>query len=89
LLDGDLPSARVAALTVTWGQDLIDFEADIDAHVQGRMSFQGSAMAQPGAWIELVGVGKRISGTVLLSAVEHHFQDGNWISRAEFGLGPQ
>lgn len=155
-----------AALTVTWGNDLIDFDADIDARTQwsavqaqgwepaeqsllqgraaasetftgqgnlsgatlaavcspellalqtcapqpkemldawaraaqvkaalarvrGRVSFQGSAKARPGVLVELKGVGQRFNGTVLLSAVEHELADGNWISRAEFGMAPE
>lgn len=160
------PTAGSAALTVTWGTDLIDFEADMDARTQwnavqagswdpkdqslrqgksvasvtltaqghttgtdlaavacppllelqtcapqpeemldawaqavqvkaalarlrGRMSFQGSARARPGALVELAGVGQRFSGTVLLSAVEHEIAEGQWISRAEFGMEPR
>jgi uncharacterized protein involved in type VI secretion and phage assembly len=91
----DRPSLRssAAALTLGWGVDLISFEADIDAGSQwaahGRMSFQGSALARPGALVELAGVGERFSGPVLLSAVEHEISAGNWISRAEFGPDPQ
>jgi uncharacterized protein involved in type VI secretion and phage assembly len=107
------PVDAAATLTVTWGEDLIDFDADIDARtpwtavqasswepgrqsllqgtparVRGHMSFQGSALARPGALVELAGVGSRFSGTVLLTTVEHEFADGNWISKAEFGLDP-
>jgi uncharacterized protein involved in type VI secretion and phage assembly len=81
-----------AALNLAWGRDLIDFDADIDAAlagVRGHMSFQGSALAKPGALVELEGLGKRFSGTVLLSSVEHEIADGNWISRVGFGLGPE
>jgi len=91
-----------AALTVTWGTDLLEFDADIDARTQwaavqlkteparlrGHMSFQGSAKARPGALVTLAGGGRRFSGTVLLTAVEHVIADGNWISRATFGLDP-
>jgi Rhs element Vgr protein len=59
------------------------------ARVRGRMSFQGNPLARPGALVELAGVGKRFSGTVLLSAVEHEIGAGNWISRAEFGMEPR
>ena len=160
------PTDGAAALTVTWGVDLIDFDADIDARTQwtavqaaswnpgeqsphqgrsaasamldpqgnlqgaalaavaspdvlqvqtcaprpeamldawaravqtkaalarvrGNMRFQGSALARPGALVELAGIGDRFSGAVLLTAVEHEIVDGNWISRAEFGMEPR
>lgn len=58
------------------------------AKIRGRMKFQGSANAKPGTMIELVGVGKRFSGSVYLSAVTHEVRDGNWITQAEFGMSP-
>ncbi|MBE3024386.1 type VI secretion system tip protein VgrG [Janthinobacterium sp. BJB1] len=58
------------------------------ARVRGNMSFQGSALAVPGALIALAGVGKRFSGTVFVSSVEHHIADGNWRTDVEFGLSP-
>ncbi|MGC7402968.1 type VI secretion system tip protein VgrG [Pandoraea pneumonica] len=59
------------------------------ACIRGRMSFQGNASAKPGVMIELVGVGKRFSGSVYVSAVQHRIADGNWISEVEFGLSPE
>ncbi|MGM9491140.1 phage baseplate assembly protein V [Ideonella sp. YS5] len=89
------PTDAAAVLTLTWGVDLIDFDADAEASrpcavtqasLRGRMSFQGSALARPGAVVELAGLGKRFSGPVLLSSVEHEISDGEWITRAGFGL---
>lgn len=59
------------------------------ARVRGQMRFQGSALAKPGALVELQGVGARFSGSVLLTAVEHEISNGHWYSQAEFGLDPQ
>ncbi|MET3431241.1 Rhs element Vgr protein [Herbaspirillum seropedicae] len=59
------------------------------ARIRGRMKFQGSASAKPGTMIELVGVGKRFSGSVYVSAVTHRLGEGNWITEAEFGMAPQ
>lgn len=58
------------------------------ARIQGRMRFQGSAKAKPGALIELVGVGSRFSGDVFVSGVNHDISDGNWITEVDFGLSP-
>jgi Rhs element Vgr protein len=59
------------------------------AKIRGNMKFQGSALAKPGAMIELVGVGKRFSGSVYLGSVRHEIAHGNWITEAEFGMAPQ
>lgn len=56
------------------------------ARIRGRMSFQGSALARVAGWINLSGVGARYSGDVFISSVTHEIADGNWITRAEFGL---
>ena len=56
------------------------------ARIRGRMKFQGSAKAKPGALIELKGVGARFSGNVFVSAVNHEIENGNWITEVEFGM---
>lgn len=84
-----------AALSVSWGNDLMDFDAHVEAspgalpRPRGRMSFQGSALAKPGAVVELAGVGARFNGKALLSVVAHELADGNWLTHAEFGLNPE
>lgn len=86
-----------AAVTCTWGDNLISFEAGIDAAQQkggvetlcGRVEFQGSARAVPDSLIDMKNVGTRFSGAFFVSAVEHELADGRWITRAEFGLPPE
>lgn len=56
------------------------------ARIRGRMKFQGSSKAKPGALIELKGVGARFSGNVFVSAVNHEIENGNWITEVEFGM---
>lgn len=58
------------------------------ARIQGRMKFQGSALALPGTLIELAGVGKHFNGSVFVGAITHTVADGNWFTEAEFGLAP-
>ena len=58
------------------------------SRIVGRMKFQGSAKAKPGALIELKGVGDRFSGTVFVSGVRHEIEDGDWITEVEFGMSP-
>jgi Rhs element Vgr protein len=59
------------------------------ARVQGRMKFQGSALAQVGALIGLDGVGTRFSGNVFVGAVRHEIAEGEWITEVSFGLPAQ
>jgi Rhs element Vgr protein len=58
------------------------------ARIQGRMKFQGNALAQAGTLIELDGVGKHFSGAVFVTGVCHELSEGNWITEAEFGMPP-
>ncbi len=58
------------------------------ARVRGQLSFQGSAKAQVGGLIELKGVGNRFNGTVFVTGLRHHIEDGAWTTEAEFGLDP-
>lgn len=56
------------------------------SRIQGRMQFQGHALAKPGAVLELAAVGKHFNGNVIATKVVHRLQDGNWISEVEFGM---
>ena len=76
-------------LQVTWGQDLIELDAEVGSlGGHGRMVFQGSALAQPGMLITLACVGERFSGDVLVTAVEHEISDGNWLTKVDFTSAP-
>lgn len=59
------------------------------SRIRGRMTFQGSAKAVPGALISLEGVGKRFEGDAWISAVRHTIADGEWTTEVEFGLAPE
>ena len=91
-----LPSA-VCALRTGTAQDAASLKAWAQAsqvkaalaRVRGRMRFQGSALAQAGALLEVAGVGKRFSGKVFVGAVQHEVADGDWITEVEFGLDPR
>lgn len=58
------------------------------ARLRGRLSFQGSAKAKVGGLIDLQGVGKRFSGSVYITGLRHHIEDGAWTTEADFGLDP-
>lgn len=59
------------------------------ARVRGTMRFQGSALARPGAIVQVSGVGKRFDGDTYLSSVTHTIASGEWITQAEFGMAPE
>lgn len=56
------------------------------ARIRGSMRFQGSALAVPGAVIEVAGVGTRFNGNVLATGVSHSLSKGNWFTKVEFGM---
>ncbi|SEL38154.1 Rhs element Vgr protein [Roseateles sp. YR242] len=58
------------------------------ARMRGRVRFQGNALPEVGGLIELVGVGARFSGPVLVTGVRHEITEGNWFTEVEFGLAP-
>lgn len=58
------------------------------ARMRGHLKFQGSAKARVGGLIALQGVGARFSGTVFVTGLRHHIEDGAWTTEAEFGLDP-
>ena len=58
------------------------------ARIRGHIIFQGSALAKPGLLIALAGVGERFNGNAFISAVHHSLINGNWTTRAEFGMHP-
>jgi uncharacterized protein involved in type VI secretion and phage assembly len=77
------------ALLITYGTDLQEFKADVDArHTCGRLKFRGSALAKVGGLIELAGVGKRFNGKVFVTGLTHRIHDGVWRTEAEFGPPP-
>jgi Rhs element Vgr protein len=56
------------------------------ARIRGTMRFQGSALAVPGAIIEVAGVGTRFNGNILATGVTHSLSKGNWFTKVEFGM---
>jgi len=59
------------------------------AKSRGRVKFEGVADIAPGDCIELQGVGARHSGKVLITAVTHDIELGNWMTNAQFGLSQE
>lgn len=56
------------------------------ARVQGKVVFNGSALAEPGTTIALQGLGGRMDGDAYISGVRHLIASGHWMTEAGFGL---
>lgn len=56
--------------------------------IQGEAKFQGTAVADPGKYITLQGLGDRFNGDHLISGVVHDLSEGNWITEVSVGLSP-
>jgi Rhs element Vgr protein len=56
------------------------------AKIRGRVKFSGFARVNPGAFIELRGVGDRFNGRAFVTGVRHELGSGTWTTDAQFGL---
>ena len=77
-------------LAVSFGQSILTINASLsrpDATfvVNGAVKFQGSALAEPGKYITLAGLGDRFNGDYLMSAVVQQIQDDNWTTEVTVG----
>jgi Rhs element Vgr protein len=59
------------------------------ARLRGTVRFQGSARAEPGAVLELAGLGARFGGTGIVCSVIHRIEAGAWLTEAGLGLAPE
>jgi hypothetical protein len=83
-----------ALLRLTYGVDMISFDAKIDAFANtiplsqptGSVTFQGSSLANIGSVIRLELINKHFDGDVMISAVTHTLKDGDWLTKVHFGI---
>ncbi|MBP5315369.1 MAG: hypothetical protein J6Y87_05835, partial [Muribaculaceae bacterium] len=83
-----------AKLSLTWGKDIIDFNATIDAEqltnelsrINGSVTCIGSLKAQLGGLVKLDYLGERFNGNALVSGIHHHMQQGIWTTTISFGM---
>jgi Rhs element Vgr protein len=59
------------------------------AKVRGRAKFQGFAKVDPGAIIEITGIGDRFEGKLYVSGVRQTVSNGNWETDVQVGLDPE
>lgn len=55
----------------------------------GEMSFRGSTDVTLGCYITLAGFGKLFNGLVYITGVEHLVENGQYVTKASFGLKPE
>jgi Rhs element Vgr protein len=77
-----------AELTSTDLQDWASAELLLSklSKIRGTARFQGSSLAKVGKTLELGGLGPRFNGTAFISGVQHHIEDGRWLTTVDFGL---
>ncbi|MEO1028539.1 MAG: hypothetical protein AAFX02_05720 [Pseudomonadota bacterium] len=54
----------------------------------GEIITQGASLYEPGAMVEIDGVGSRFDGSAMISGVHHEAEDGHWETSLELGLAP-
>ncbi|HTR00577.1 MAG TPA: type VI secretion system tip protein VgrG [Candidatus Acidoferrum sp.] len=59
------------------------------AKIIGTVRSPGSAVAEPGCFITLEGLGGRFNGNHIVSSVHHAIEAGNWVTEYGIGLSPQ
>ncbi|MDX1908549.1 MAG: type VI secretion system tip protein VgrG [Bacteroidia bacterium] len=56
------------------------------SRIQGRVVFQGSALAKPNTIISIAGISTRLNGDAYVTGVTHTIADGAWRTEARVGL---
>jgi Rhs element Vgr protein len=57
--------------------------------LRGRISIPGNAKPKLLDTLEIKGVGKRFSGTALITAIQHKYDTSGWRTEVQFGLSPE
>ena len=53
--------------------------------VKAKVKYIGNLSVSPGGFINIAGVGKKFDGTFFVSAIDHEYTDGCWITEAALG----
>ena len=56
--------------------------------IRGSVTFQGSALAEPGSMVRLAGLGDRFNGAAWVAGTHHRLAEGLWRTTLELGLSP-
>jgi phage protein D len=65
-------------LTLAWGVSVLAADLALEAGLQGRVSFQGSALPRPGSTVLLQGFGSAFDGAVTVRECHQRMTDGMW-----------
>jgi Rhs element Vgr protein len=57
--------------------------------IRGTLKFQGNHMAEPGAFIDLGGLGSRFNGTAFIAGIQHHIGQGDWHTTVQIGMSTE
>jgi phage protein D len=57
--------------------------------MSGEMSFRGTTDVKLGCYVKLAGFGKLFNGLVYITGVEHLVENGQFVTKASFGLKPE
>lgn len=57
--------------------------------IKAKVKYLGQNDVQPGDYIELKGVGKNFNGNAFVTAIQHEYTDGCWITEATLGWNEQ
>jgi uncharacterized protein involved in type VI secretion and phage assembly len=61
----------------------------VASSIQGKVKYQGTLLALPGSMMKLNGLGSTFSKNMLVSAIQHEYAEGNWITEATLGWEEQ
>ncbi len=65
-------------LSLAWGDSVMAADLALEAGLQGRVSFQGSALPRPGRTVLLQGFGGPFDGEVTVRECHQRLSDGLW-----------
>jgi Rhs element Vgr protein len=57
--------------------------------IKAKIKYQGINKAAPGDFIIIKGVGKNFNGKAFVSAIQHEYSDGDWVTEATLGWNEQ
>ncbi|HEY8968001.1 MAG TPA: type VI secretion system tip protein VgrG, partial [Puia sp.] len=57
--------------------------------IKAKVKYQGVTTVLPGDFITINGVGKNFNGKAFVSALQHEFADGDWVTEATLGWNEQ
>lgn len=57
--------------------------------IKAKIKYQGINKALPGDFINIKGAGKNFNGKAFVSAIQHEYSDGDWITEATLGWNEQ